>query len=402
MNILFLTLSQIISEISNRGIYPDLLREFAKKNHNIFIVCPFERKLKKETCLTSNGNVHILGVKTLNNTKSNILEKGIGTILIEYQYHKAIKKHLSAFQFDLVIYSTPPITLLKVIQSVKKKYGSKSYLLLKDIFPQNAVDLGILSKWNPIYWYFLRKEKRLYRISDIIGCMSPANVDYIIKNNAFLDKVKVEVCPNSIEIQSRINTVTRESIRDEYCLPREQTIFIYGGNLGKSQGIDFLIEVLQDNKNREDAFFVIAGSGTEVYKLKYFFQNEKPQNALLLPQTSREKFDELLSVCDIGLIFLDKRYTIPNYPSRLLNYLEFKKPVLMAIDKNTDVGRIAEENGYGFWVESSDIKKFTEKLNLMINNKELQRSMGNKGYDYLCNNYTVDTSYDIIMGNFLQ
>jgi glycosyltransferase involved in cell wall biosynthesis len=400
MNILFLTLSQSIINISNRGIYPDLLRKFVKEGQHVFIVCPLERRQKQKTQLKREGNVTTLCVKTLNITKSNIIEKGIGTILIENQYQKAINKFLYDIKFDMVMYSTPPITFNKVIQYVKKKFGSKSYLLLKDIFPQNAVDLGMFSINSPFYWFFRKKEKTLYALSDHIGCMSPANIKYVLKHNPKITKESVEICPNSIEPQTEQEIVDKDSILSKYRIPSNVPVFIYGGNLGKPQGIEFLIEVLKSNANRHDVFFLIAGSGTEYHRLDAWYKKEKPNNVLLLDTIPKDDYDQLSRVCDVGLIFLDKRYTIPNYPSRLLSYLENKMPVVMATDVSTDVGEIAEENGYGLWVESGNLEAFNSKLNYLITNKELLETMGEKGYQYLLDNYTVDTSYDIIMSHF--
>jgi glycosyltransferase involved in cell wall biosynthesis len=400
MNILFLTLSQIISDINSRGIYPDLLRKFVKEGHNVFIMCPFERRLKRKTSLSVTGNLSILGVKVLNITKSNFIEKGIGTVLIEYQYKRSIRRFFPNVRFDLVMYSTPPITFNKVIRYVKNKFGSNSYLLLKDIFPQNAVDLGIFSKRSLYYWFFHNKEKALYACSDHIGCMSQANVEFVLKHNPEISREIVEVCPNSIELQTDHAFVEKEAVFSKYNIPKNARVFIYGGNLGKPQGIDFVIEVLKSNANRDDVFFVIAGSGTEYHKLFSFYKKEKLNNFLLLPALLKEDFDQLVSMSYVGLIFLDKRYTIPNYPSRLLTYLENRKPVLVATDRNTDVGAIAERNGYGVSVESGDIETFNAKLNYLIANNEIVAKMGEKGYQFLVENYTVDTSYEVIMSHF--
>ena len=96
--------------------------------------------------MEDNG-IHILRVKIGNITKTkNLVKKGVSTLLLDYQYKKAIKKYLKHVNFDLVLYSTPPITLSSVINHIKKKHNARTYLLLKDIFPQNAVDLGMLSK----------------------------------------------------------------------------------------------------------------------------------------------------------------------------------------------------------------------------------------------------------------
>jgi len=400
MKILFLSISSAVNNLDNRGIYPDLLRKFAEAEHEIFIVAPAERRVGVKTNLQKTGNVTTLLVKTLNITKTNLLEKGISTLVIEHLFDKAIQRHFRKTTFDLILYSTPPITFNGLIKKLKQKYKASTYLLLKDIFPQNAVDLGMLSKRNPFYHYFKRKETYLYKASDFIGCMSPANVSYLTKNNPEIRKEKVEVCPNSVFPISTATYDPEEMIRNKHELPQDKVICIYGGNLGKPQGIDFLLEVSKHNKNRDDVYFLIAGAGTDTFKIKTYMDKELTANVMFMPQLPRLEFDELLYACDIGLIFLDRRYTIPNYPSRLLNYLEFKKPVLMAIDRNTDVGTIAEKNNYGFWVESGDLDRFNLKLDELIKNQALRKRMGENGYKFLLENYTVEHSYKTIMNHF--
>ena len=395
MNVLFVTLVGINS-IVDRGIYQDLLRQFRNKGHDVTIVTPVERRKGIAANYRQKDGVSILQVKTLNVTKTNLIEKGVGTVLLEYQFLSAIKKYLSTKKFDLVLYSTPPITFSRVIQFIKKRDNAKSYLLLKDIFPQNAVDLGMMKRDGILHRFFQRKEKQLYKVSDHIGCMSPANVDYVLKHNPEISPARVEVCPNSIEPVEEV-AEKEISIRAHYNIPAEATLYIYGGNLGKPQGLDFLTEVLEKNNNQPDRFFIVIGSGTEKQRLTDWFQSHPLSNAIMLDGLPKNEYDKLVASCDVGLIFLDRRFTIPNYPSRLLSYLENKMPVLIASDRNTDVGPIAEKNGYGLWAAHGDIEKFNKLLNVFCENPELRKQMGEKGYRYLMENYTVERSYEVIM-----
>ena len=366
MNIIFLTVSRI-KEIKSRGIYTDLMRKFRDEGHNVYIVTPYERQFALPTSLSEVDGIHLLGVRTLNIQKTNIIEKGIGTILLETQFNRAIKKYLSHVNFDLILYSTPPITFTDVVRNLKKGTSSAiSYLLLKDIFPQNAVDLGMFSKNSLIYWYFRQKEIGLYKHADYIGCMSPANVEFVLRHNSFLVHERVEIAPNSIELKKDPINIDRESIRKKYDLPIDRPIFIYGGNLGKPQGIDFLIQCLNANCQRNDCHFLIVGNGTEYHKLENWFINTKTDNVSLFPRLPKEDYDALVQSCDIGLIFLDHRFQIPNYPSRLLSYLEYKMPIIAATDINTDIGTIAEKNGYGYCCESKYVESFTAFVNKYI------------------------------------
>jgi glycosyltransferase involved in cell wall biosynthesis len=345
--------------------------------------------------------VSVLKIRTLNFQKTNLIEKGIGTLLVENQFLNAIKKYLFGIKFDLVLYSTPPITFTKVVKFIKSKDSAKSYLLLKDIFPQNAVDLGILKNAGLLHRFFRLKEMKMYEASDFIGCMSPANVKYILKHNSNISSDIVEVCPNSIEIDNtQYDPESYSDIRELYKIPVKSTIFIYGGNLGKPQGLDFLLEVIESNNNKSDRFFIIIGSGIEFKRISEWFKLKNITNAILLKGLPKIDYDNLVRSCDVGLIFLDKRFSIPNYPSRLLSYMEFKMPILVATDENSDMGAIAEANKYGLFTVNGNLDDFNSKLDLMVGNETLIREMGENGHNFMLKNYTVDKSFQIIMKHF--
>lgn len=399
MNVLFLTIAKL-NNIADNGIYTDLLREFRDNGHNVFVISPREKRLALPTEHSVEEGVNFLRVKIGNITKVNLVEKGISTIMIESLFLKELKKYYTDIKFDLVLYSTPPITFDKVIRYVKKRDGANSYLLLKDIFPQNAVDLNIFNKKGPFYWYFRHKEKNLYRNSDFIGCMSKANVDYVLKHNSNIDSETVEVCPNSIEpmnIQVSQNDIVQ--IREKYDIPTDKTVFVYGGNLGKPQGINFLIDCIRANEGNKQSYFLIVGSGTEFGKLENFFNKENPKNSKLLSQLPKIDYELLANSCDVGLIFLDKRFTIPNFPSRLLSYMQASMPVLAATDINTDIGEVIESGNFGYWCESGNLEGFNQLVNKLCD-RELRVGLGKNARNYLENHYTTKRSYEIIMSHF--
>jgi len=399
MNILFITLGRT-TNIHEHGIYSDLMRKFKNEGHNVHIVYPLERKEHKPTTVTVEDGVTYLGVWTLNIQKTNIIEKGIGTVLIEPQFGRAIKKHLKGISFDLILYTTPPITFPNLISSLKRKNpDAKTYLMLKDIFPQNAVDLGMFGKNSLFFKYFRAEEKKLYKNTDYIGCMSPANVQFVINNNPEIDPRKVEICPNSLEL---VNENKKGNDRDEvlhrHGLPLDRPIIIYGGNLGKPQGIDYLVKGLTANSQRKDCHFLIVGDGTEYNKIESWIKEQKPSNVTLIKRLPKAEYDKLATCCNIGLICLDHRFTIPNFPSRLLAYLENHMPVIVATDPNCDMGPIAQENGFGFWCESNDVPAFVKCVDDILSSDI--KKMGEAGFKFLCDNYLVDNSYNAIIKHF--
>lgn len=402
MNILFMTLLGF-ETINQHGIYEDLLREFVKNGHEVYAISPAEKREGKETHMIKEEHSTILRLQIGNTQKTNIIEKGISTVMIEPAFKKAIGKYFSDIKFDLVLYSTPPITLVSAIEYVKNRDNAKTYLLLKDIFPQNAVDIGIMSKTGLkglLYKHFRRQEKKLYAISDCIGCMSQANVDYVINHNPEVDSSIVEVCPNSVEIVDKsVDESSRKQIRERYNIPQNNKVFIYGGNLGKPQGIPFLIECLKKCQDIEDAYFLIVGDGTEYGVLENYIEAEKPANVKLMKRLPKEDYDTMVGACDVGLIFLDHRFTIPNFPSRLLAYMQAKIPVLACTDPNTDIGKVVVDGGFGWWCESNDAEKFRRTVETVLTaENDVQKT---KEWKYLWDHYSCEQSYGIIMKGLL-
>ncbi len=400
MNVLFVTLVGD-QHVSEGGIYSDLMRTFNKNGHDILYVSPTERRRREQTHFYSYGRISHLRVKSPNIQKTNWLEKGISTLVIEFLYLFSIIKYFGHFRFDLIIYSTPPITFTNCIKYIKRRDSAKTYLLLKDIFPQNAIDMGLMKRNSLLHRYFKRREKKLYQISDYIGCMSPANVWYMNIHYPYIRKNKVEVNPNSLDPRVSIRSQAKAAkLRMQYGIPLNATVFIYGGNLGVPQGLHHLIDILESNLEQVDKFFVIVGEGTYYDKLLSWFDSNSPSNAMLLARLDKSQYDSLVKACDVGLIFLDSRFTIPNYPSRLLSYMEAEIPILMAIDAVTDIGAIAQKNNYGMWCLNGDTKLFNEHILKLSQDKNLRKTMGSNGYKYMLKHYTVERSYDLIMRHF--
>lgn len=181
-------------------------------------------------------------------------------------------------------------------------------------------------------------------------------------------------------------------------LPTDKPIFIYGGNLGKPQGIQFLIKCMEANKDRTDCHFLIIGSGTCYGDLEIWYRKSNPKSVTVMKGLKKTDYDRLVQACHVGLIFLDYRFLIPNYPSRLLTYLEYKMPIIAATDPNCDVGGIAEENGYGFYCPSNDVAGFTSAVDKML--KSDIKGMGIKGYEFMKSNYLVENTYNTIVKHF--
>ncbi|STY75979.1 putative glycosyl transferase [Macrococcoides caseolyticum] len=362
MNVLFITLLDL-SNLNKKGIYHDFVNEMSFRGHEVTVLCPSEKRFGNRTQLIQSENIKVLRVEVGDITKTSKIKKGINTLRIEYQYKKALKKYLKGHDYDLLIYTTPPITFNRLIRNLKKQYNAKSYLLLKDIFPQNAVDLNMISNKGFIYKMFRSKEKDLYKVSDYIGAMSQENIDFIKRYNNITSKT--HIFRNAIYKEDYFTTNVQE-IKRKYKLDENKKLMLYGGNLGVPQGIEYIKNIMKRFDEIQNAQLLIVGNGTHFGELEKLTQQLDNENIKIHSYLPKEEYNKLIAASDVGLIFLDHRFSIPNYPSRLTSLINAGKPILAATDKNTDIKDDIINNQIGLWNESNDVDAFINNANELL------------------------------------
>ena len=377
MNILYL--SAVPFKIDkNPSIYTDLIQELTNFGDKITVVSidnslkPFQ--IKKVT----QKNIDLICIGSFKLYNVSIFRKGLAILSLPFFMKKGLKK------LDMILYETPPITWAGIVSQLKKKNNTKSFLMLKDIFPQNAVDIGLIKKESFIFKYFKKKEKLLYEVSDCIGCMSKGNMDYVLKNNSEILKEKVCYFPNT----------KKDTGSGKINFNKEKLQFIYGGNMGLPQGVLSIVSAISYFKNDEDIEFIFVGKGTEWNKISEYFRDQK--NVKVLESLPREEYESLLSSCDAGFIFLDSRFTIPNYPSRTLAYLEKGIPIIAATDKNTDIKDLIVNNKVGLWSCSDDINSLIENIKVMKENKEKRRVFSKNARELFLKEFQVEKSVNLL------
>lgn len=386
MRVLFLLLYHPEPHESS-NLYADLVNEFTKNGHEVVVVSA--AKEGNATTFKKENDVAVLRVKTKQFFNVHPVAKGIATLLLPFRFKKAIIKFLSEKKFDLILAPTPPITFVDVISYLKKKYKVKSLLILRDIFPQNARDLGMMS--NPlIFNYFRKKEKKLYRYSDFIGCMSQGNIDYVVKHNPEVNPEKLFLLPNW---QKAAPILKRDkSIKERYGLA-DRFVAIFGGNIGEPQKIENIVTLAQQYRENNRIVFLIIGSGARKSYLEQLVARCALNNVVINDSLPRSDYEQLVANADIGLISLSEKFTIPNIPSKTLSYFNAKIPVLAAVDANTDYGKLLEDAGAGLWSVTGDLDSYKRNFEMLYNSAELRNKMGENGYVYLIKYLTVEIAY---------
>lgn len=390
--LLFFSLFKIES-IDDQGIYPDLLGQFSLNNFDIYILSPSERGDKKTRRIIKKDNVTIIQVKSLKTQKTNKIEKLISSLSLEFLFLRAYRKELNNIEFDIVLMPTPTIFVNNFLKQIKLSKKGFIYLLLKDIFPQNAIDLNFMKSNSIVTRFFEKIENKLYANVDYIGCMSPENKRFLI-NNRSVNKNKVEVNPNSLDL-SRYPILEKDTFRKSENILKDDLIFVYGGNLGKPQGIEKIMKLAKYLETQNSIYFIICGKGTESNNLKKFIKKENLKKTKTFSNLTKLEYLQIVKESNMGFVFLHKSFSIPNYPSRILDYMNYKLPVFSWTDNVSDVGDVFINNNAGFSFKYED--DFSE-IKSVINNLNPQelRIMGENSYEVLVNNFQSKKSYELI------
>lgn len=375
------------------------MEEFVLNGHQVYVIGTFDSEKIQKSELSIENGIKVLRIHSGRIRKTSYYRKMISLLALGRKMLKAIERDFKHVKFQLIISPTPPITLSGLYKKLRNKYNAKFYLLLKDIWPQGSVDHNVIHKYG-IPWFFLRlHEIRTYNTADFIGCMSPYGVEYILSHNRFISRSKVEVCPNCIRPNKEIPNVIVNELRLKYNIPVDACVFIFSGNLGIGHGLNFLAEAINYLSDYKKAFFIIGGSGTHFQFVRDRLKDVQSKNVFIYNWLPSEDFNKILASSDAGLILLHK-YTVPQFPSRLLSYLEYSKPVLCAVNKETDIGKIIEQYGCGRSVIHGDLKEFVTMIKYFSENVIERIKMSKNAHKLLIDNYTVKHAYNIIMSHF--
>lgn len=388
--------------INSNNIYSDLNEALAQSGHEVKVVYADPKLDSKNLAEISQKNgVEILRVKTMSVQKTNVLKKGLSFLALPYLLKRATKKFYKDEHFDLILFTAPPVTFASIVAWAKKFYHCPAFLMQKDIFPQNAIDLKMFSKFSPIFFHFRRKEINMLKVSDWIGCMSQGNIDYLLNHNRFLKKERVIYFPNTEKIKPFCESDFKDQIRKKYEIPNNSCVFLFGGNMGKPQHLDLICSALRHFNKRHDIFFVCIGAGTESKKLQDCIENENISNAKFFSSVPRDDYNKIANSCDVGLVTLSPDFTIPNYPSKTLAYLNSKLPILAATDTNTDYRNLIEDQAKcGLWCDSSKPKDFFSAIEYLSSNPQKRIEFGENGRKYSEENFDVLRSVKILENIF--
>lgn len=387
MNILF-TLLSYPKDIKSSGMYMDLALECVKNGHNVTVIAG----TSEATTFREEFGMNVLRVKSKPILYvSNMIKKGIGMATLPYYFYRAYNKYLKNEKFDWIVMPTPPITLIDFVKKVKKRTGAKFYMILRDIHPQSSASLGeIKRKWMVDYLY--RRSDLGYRLADVVGCMSQANIDFIQKEHRIPSSTRCTVLYNWMKFQPYVEEDFSD-LRQKYDL-QGKFLVLFGGNIGQGQRVENIADLAEHYLLNKNIVFVIIGKGIKKEYLQQMAKEQRLDNILFLNYMPREDYLRFVKSADLGLISINEINAAPTCPSKAVSYMSLKIPMLAMINSNNDYGQILEEKAQaGYWAVGSDKERVYTLFDKLYADAKLRKQMGENGYRFYCENLTTDKVY---------
>jgi glycosyltransferase involved in cell wall biosynthesis len=332
----------------------DLSREFDRQGHELTVLLPAP-DLKTPWQLQELDGVRVLRLKAPRTKDINYIRRTVAEFLMPFAMRRSLRNSpLANERWDGVIWYSPSIFHGPLVNALKKASACKAYLIIRDIFPEWAVDMGLMGRGLP-YRFFDAVARYQYSVADEIGVQTPGNRSYF---KTWMQKPgrKLEVLQNWLDKPAQLPC----SIRVNETPLAGCKVFVYAGNMGIAQGMDILIDLAARLSNRTDIGFLFVGRGSDVLRLKGMAQSRGLANVLFFDEIDPDEIPDLYAQCSVGIVALDPRHKSHNIPGKFLTYMQSGLPVLANVNAGNDLAAMIRSEQVGQVCESNQIDEILE------------------------------------------
>lgn len=320
----------------------DLSQEFVRQGHEVTMLVP-SQEIDSPWQIEMQEGVQVLRLAAMRTKEAGYVRRTIGEMMLSFLMWRAFRKSpLRDVKWDGVIWYSPTIFLGPMAAALKRASKCPSYLILRDIFPEWAVDMGVLSR-GPVYRFFKVVEQYQYSVADIIGVQSPSGLPYMKAWSAAKPGRRLEVLQNWLAPAENMGCSV--SIAESPLAGRK--LFVYAGNMGLAQGMDVVLDLAGRMAGRQDIGFLFVGRGSDVPRLRALAEERKLSNVLFRDEVEPREVPGLLAQCHVGLVVLDPRHKTHNVPGKFLTYMQAGMPVLARINAGNDLADLIHQENVG-------------------------------------------------------
>jgi len=340
----------------------DLTAEFISLNHKVTVLVP-NPNLKQPLSVSRTEGLDVIFIRIFQTRDSNYFKRTVGEILMPFimMFRLNRSKIFKDKDFDALIWYSPSIFFGPLIGYLKNIFKCKAYLIIRDIFPDWALDIGLMRKNLPYYFFKLIAAYQ-YSLADVIGIQSEGNRKYFTQWESKQYR-SLEVLQNWYS-KKPFNT-SGVSIDNSALAGRK--IFVYAGNMGVAQGMETLLYLAERMRANNKVGFVFVGRGAKVESLKNYANIKNLNNVLFFDEIDPSEISDLYSQCDVGLIALAPEHKSHNIPGKFLSYMNNGLPVLASVNAGNDLIELIRSSKVGAVISNNNVDSLENEAYLLLN-----------------------------------
>jgi glycosyltransferase involved in cell wall biosynthesis len=350
----------------------DLAQQFAALGHRPVVIVPSSMSDKAWMTERLEG-IEVLRVAAPPTRAASFVRRALAEMWLPFAMYRNIRKSpFRRTKWDIVAWYSPPIFFGPLIWKLRRNSGARTYLILRDIFPEWAVDLGLVRK-GPVYLVFKAIAALQYAVAEVIGVQTPSNLAYL--SRWVSPNRRIEVLHNWLAVTPDVGC----SIAVEKTALAGRKIFVYIGNMGVAQGMDIFMELIQSLRDRRDIGFLFVGRGSEFAKLEVEKASRELDNVLFFGEIDSSEIPGLLGQCQVGLVALHPDHKTHNIPGKFVSYVQYGLPVLARVNGGTDLERLIEDKGVGKVYAGNSVEELKRLAEELADNDALRHAMSERG-----------------------
>ena len=377
----------------------ELARELVLQGHHVTVITPQSNASPSPLLSETFEEVVVWRFECVPIKDVSKFRRAINESLISLYAWRQIRRQVKEDTFDGIIYYSPSIFFGPLVAKLKKRCICKSYLVLRDFFPQWAVDAGLIKKGSAIDRYFRFFETVTYRNADMIGVMSLGNLE--IFNKRTDGRYRASVLRNWTRIEPYNVIDVNANLRQRLGL-KDEIIFFYGGNIGHAQDMNNLMRLVRHMQKFNNVHFLFVGQGDEVQLINELAIEWKLGNYSYLPSVTQDEYRDMLTQVDVGLFSLSAKHTSHNFPGKLLGYMLQSLPILGSVNQDNDLINLIQDNRAGFICVNGDDEIFFDSAVKLYKNPELRNKTGLAGNALLHKEFAVTNAASVITEFFSE
>jgi glycosyltransferase involved in cell wall biosynthesis len=324
----------------------DLSREFARQGHELTVVLPVSGQQESWKLEVQDG-FQVLRLKSPRTKDIGYLRRTLAEMVMPFAMLWQLRKSpLAKAPWEGVVWYAPSIFHGPLVSALKRASGCKSYLIIRDIFPEWAVDMGLMGRGLP-YRFFDAVARYQYSVADVIGVQTTGNRSYF-SNWLHKPGRRLEVLQNWLDKPAQ----KRCSIRLNQTPLAGRKVFVYAGNMGVAQSMDILLDLAEKMSSRDDVGFLFVGRGSDAERLRLIAKTRGLSNVQFFDEIDPDEIPDLYAQCAVGLVALDARHKAHNIPGKFLTYMQSGLPVLANVNAGNDLAELIRSECVGQVCES--------------------------------------------------